>query len=294
MVEMTTYRYQCDESGIQVPFLPIPIHYGDSAVDMNNLHIALLFLSSILAGMANAVAGGGTFFSFPALTAGGIPSLIANATNAVAVTPGHALAAFAYRGELGRSKKRLISLAVSSALGAIIGAILLTMTSEHMFSHLVPWLLLFATVSFATGPSLQKFIKSRKATFNAGSSAEATGLKSSISYFLASIYGGYFGAGQGIVLMTILTLSGVEDVQEANALKNAIATIVSLVAVFVLAYRGLIVWKYGILMIIGATIGGLYGGKLAKRLDKKTLRAIVISVGSLLTAWYFVAPFLAH
>jgi uncharacterized membrane protein YfcA len=264
------------------------------SIDMNKLHITLLFLSSILAGMANAVAGGGTFFSFPALTAGGIPSLIANATNAVAVTPGHALAAFAYRSELGRSKKRLISLAASSAVGAIIGAILLTITSERMFSHLVPWLLLFATVSFAARPRLQKFIKTRKVSFNAGSSAEATSLKSSISYFLASIYGGYFGAGEGIVLITILTLSGVEDVQEANALKNAIATIVSLIAVLVLAYKGLIVWKYGILMIIGATIGGLYGGKLAKRLDKKMLRAVVIIVGSLLTAWYFVSPYLTH
>src|ERR1700693_5497131 len=110
---------------------------------MNNLHLAILFASSILAGTANALAGGGTFFSFPALTAGGLSSLIANATNAVAVTPGHALAAVAYRRELSRSKRRLIILGVSSALGAIFGAFLLTVTSEHMFAKLVPWLLLF-------------------------------------------------------------------------------------------------------------------------------------------------------
>ena len=254
---------------------------------MNNLHIALLFLSSILAGMANALAGGGTFFSFPALIAGGIPALIANATNAVAVTPGHAFAAVAYRSELGRSKRRLIILGGASALGAIAGAFLLTVTSEHMFAKLVPWLLLFATVSFAAGPYLQQFIKKRRVTVQIESKSADISLKSSIIYFLASIYGGYFGAGQGIVLMTVLTLSGIEDIQEANALKNAIATIVSLIAVIVLAYKGFIIWKYGILMIIGATIGGLYGGKLAKRLNKKTLRAIVIIVGTLLTAWYF-------
>ena len=172
-------------------------------------------------------------------------------------------------------------------MGAIAGAFLLTVTSEHMFAKLVPWLLLFATVSFAAGPYLQQFIKKRKAIVQIESKAADISPKGSIIYFLASIYGGYFGAGQGIVLMTVLTLSGIEDIQEANALKNAIATIVSLIAVIVLAYKGFIIWKYGILMIIGATIGGLYGGKLAKRLNKKTLRAIVIIVGTLLTAWYF-------
>lgn len=258
---------------------------------MNNLHLAILFVSSILAGLANALAGGGTFFSFPALTAGGLSSLIANATNAVAVTPGHALAAVAYRDVLGRSKKRLVILGVSSALGAIGGAYLLTITSVHTFDMLVPWLLLFATVSFAAGPYLQKMIKSKLATATASTvtqtKTDSVSVKSSITYFFASIYGGYFGAGQGIVLMTILTLTGVDDVQEANALKNAIATIVSLIAVIVLAFKGFIIWKYGILMIVGATLGGLYGGRLAKRLNKATLRAIVIGVGSFLTAWYF-------
>jgi uncharacterized membrane protein YfcA len=255
---------------------------------MTNLHLGIVFLSSILAGLTNAVAGGGTFFSFPALTGGGLSALIANATNAVAVTPGHALAALAYRDVLGRSRKRLAILGISSALGAIGGAWLLTQTSVQTFDQLVPWLLLFATVSFAGGPALQQWIKSSKAPGPAApATTRGTGIGSAISYFFASIYGGYFGAGQGIVLMTILTLTGIDDVQEANALKNAIAAIASLVAVIVLSFKGLIVWKYGILMIIGATLGGLYGGRLAKRLDKKTMRAIVICVGTLLTAWYF-------
>src|ERR1700693_4291990 len=175
---------------------------------MNNLHLAILFASSILAGLANALAGGGTFFSFPALTAGGLSSLIANATNAVAVTPGHALAAVAYRDILGRSKKRLIILGVSSAFGAIGGAYLLTITSVHTFDVLVPWLLLFATVSFAAGPYLQNFIKSRKAAVSASTltqtTADSVSMKSSITYFFASIYGGYFCAGPGVVLMRIL------------------------------------------------------------------------------------------
>jgi uncharacterized membrane protein YfcA len=260
---------------------------------MSNFHFALIFGSSILAGLANALAGGGTFFSFPALTAGGLSSLVANATNAVAVTPGHLLAAVTYRQILGRSKTRLIILGVASAFGAIAGAYLLTITSAATFAKLVPWLLLFATVSFAGGPYLQKAINARKtpektALDSAKAKEGGVSVKSSISYFLASIYGGYFGAGQGIVLMTILTLSGVNDVQEANALKNAIATIVSLVAVIVLAFKGFILWKYGIPMIIGATIGGLFGGKLAQRMNKQVLRAIVIVIGTVLTVSYFV------
>ena len=259
---------------------------------MSSLHLALVFISSIFAGLANALAGGGTFFSFPALTAGGLSSLAANATNAVAVTPGHLLAAVTYRDILGRDRRRLLILGVASALGAIGGAYLLTVTSEHTFAKLVPWLLLFATVSFAGGPYLQKFIGAKKAPEKARlldkEKASGVSVKGSISHFLASIYGGYFGAGQGIVLMTILTLTGVDDVQEANALKNAIATIVSLIAVIVLAFKGFILWKYGIPMIIGATIGGLFGGKLAKRLNKKTLRAIVILIGTILTVVYFV------
>jgi uncharacterized membrane protein YfcA len=269
---------------------------GYQMYQISNFHLALIFVSSIFAGLANALAGGGTFFSFPALTAGGLSSLAANATNAVAVTPGHLLAAVTYRDILGRDRRRLLILGVASALGAIGGAYLLTVTSEQTFAKLVPWLLLFATVSFACGPYLQKFIGGKKAPEKTTEKArllgkekaKGVGVKSSISYFLASIYGGYFGAGQGIVLMTILTLTGVDDVQEANALKNAIATIVSLIAVIVLAFKGFILWKYGIPMIIGATIGGLCGGKLAKRLNKKTLRAIVIIIGTILTVVYFV------
>jgi uncharacterized membrane protein YfcA len=250
--------------------------------------LIVLFVSSILAGFANAVAGGGTFFSFPALTGIGLTSLVANATNAVAVTPGHALAAWTYRTELGRAWGRLAVMAIASGIGAIGGAFLLTITPVKTFAALVPWLVLFATVSFAFGPALQKAIQTRKAAVPLDPFKKKTVTPgAAIIYMVASIYGGYFGAGQGIVLMTVLTLTGVDDIQEANAFKNAIAALCSLIAVIILAFKGIIVWKYGILMIVGATIGGLLGGKFAQRLDKKTLRAIVIVIGSLLTVWYF-------
>src|ERR1700687_6213140 len=139
---------------------------------MSNFHFALIFGSSIFAGLANAIAGGGTFFSFPALTAGGLSSLVANATNAVAVTPGHLLAAVTYRDILGRDRRRLLILGVASALGAIAGAYLLTVTSAQTFAKLVPWLLLFATASFAGGPHLQKLFGAKNTTEKAPAPAK--------------------------------------------------------------------------------------------------------------------------
>jgi uncharacterized membrane protein YfcA len=134
---------------------------------------------------------------------------------------------------------------------------------------------------------LQKALKSKQAEIAAKPKASGTTLGTKIAYFCTSIYGGYFGAGQGIVLMTILTLTGVEDVQEANAIKNLVAAIASMIAVIILAFKGLVTWDLGLLMIVGAMVGGFIGGKAAKKLNKKTLRAVIILFGSFLSAWYF-------
>ena len=255
------------------------------------LHLGILFAAAMAAGATNALAGGGTFFSFPALMALGVPPLLSNATNTVCVTPGHALAAIVYKREIARAPRRIIACTIAASIGAVAGAWLLTVTDAHTFSTLVPWLLLVATLTFAFGPALQKWIKRFGAQApHAGAGDPNTvgnNPTSWIGYALASIYGGYFGAGQGIVLMTVVTLSGVEDVQEANAIKNAVATFVSLVAVIVLALRGLILWKFGLLMIAGALIGGFAGGKLAKVLSKGILRTFVLTIAVFLTVVYF-------
>ena len=251
-------------------------------------HIVILFVASIAGGFANAVAGGGTFFTFPALVSGGLSNLVANATSATSIFPGHGMSAYAYREELVRSDRpRLITIIIMSIIGAIAGAYLLTVTSEKTFKGMVPYLLLFATVSFAFGPALQKALKSKQAEIAAKPKASGTTLGTKIAYFCTSIYGGYFGAGQGIVLMTILTLTGVEDVQEANAIKNLVAAIASMIAVIILAFKGLVTWDLGLLMIVGAMVGGFIGGKAAKKLNKKSLRAVIILFGSFLSAWYF-------
>jgi uncharacterized membrane protein YfcA len=255
------------------------------------LHLWMLFASAIMAGAMNALAGGGTFFSFPALMALGVPALLSNATNAVCVTPGHALAAIVYKREIARAPRRIVTCTIAASLGAVIGAWLLTVTDAKTFAILVPWLLLAATLMFAFGPAVQKWTKrlgsGKPKAVVTEPSAIGNNPTSWAGYALASIYGGYFGAGQGIVLMTIVTLSGVEDPQEANAIKNAVATFVSLIAVIILGFRGLIVWNYGLLMVVGAIIGGFAGGKLAKVLSKRALRAFVLVVAVFLTVVYF-------
>jgi uncharacterized membrane protein YfcA len=245
----------------------------------------------MLAGGMNAVAGGGTFFSFPALMALGVPAILSNATNAVCVTPGHALAAIVYRRQLARSPRRVIMCTIAASVGAIIGAWLLSVTNENTFKMLVPWLLLVATLMFAFGPLVQRWTKQvakeRHNVTSTDPNAVGNNPKSWLGYALASIYGGYFGAGQGIVLMTVVTLSGVEDLQEANAIKNAVATIVSLIAVIILAFKGLILWNYGILMVAGAILGGYLGGTFAKGLSKQALRYVVLTTASFFTVVYF-------
>ena len=258
---------------------------------MVSAHLGILFVAAIFAGGMNALAGGGTFFSFPALMALGVPAILSNATNAVCVAPGHALAAFVYKRELSRSPRRVIMCTIAASLGAIIGAWLLTVTNEKTFKILVPWLLLVATLMFAFGPLVQlwtkQLAKDNRKVVSTDPNVVGNSPRSWLGYALASIYGGYFGAGQGIVLMTIVTLSGIEDLQEANAIKNAVAAIVSSIAVIVLAFKGLILWNYGVLMVIGAILGGYLGGRFAKRLSKRALRYFVLATASCLTAVYF-------
>ncbi len=262
---------------------------------MTLIHLVFIFAASIMAGFANAVAGGGTFFSFPALVAGGMNTIMANATSSVAISPGHAMTTFTYRQELLKTdRRRLIALTVIAIGGAICGAFLLTITDEKTFKTLVPYLLGFATLSFAFGPAIQKWLTTRQAEIKASKPSTKLTVKSFAAYFVASIYGGYFGAGQSIVLLTILTLNGIEDIQEANALKNMISALSSLVAVIILAIKGYIVWDLGLMMIVGAMCGGYIGGSIAKKLNKKWMRALVITFSSFLTMVYFYKVYGPH
>lgn len=241
---------------------------------------ALLIAAGLIGGACNAVAGGGTFFTFPALLAVGVPPIVANATSAISIWPGHATSLLGYRKELARHADRLKSSAPAFVIGAVIGAALLAVTGNGVFRQLIPWLLLVATLLFAIGPTLRTWISTNRSGT----------LPKPVIFLIdlvVAIYGGYFGAGLGILLMAVLTLIGLSDVNEANAVKNALATIVSTLAVAVFIATGIIAWGPGAAVLAGAIVGGYLGARFARWINPKILRGIIIAVGLGLTWFYF-------
>ncbi|SDU43129.1 sulfite exporter TauE/SafE family protein [Stappia sp. ES.058] len=247
---------------------------------MDPLIIVFLFLAGIIGGGVNAIAGGGTFFTFPALIAAGLDPLTANASNAVAIYPGHAAAVPAYKEELKAAGRPLILRSAIVALGGLLGAGLLLQTGSVAFEGLVPWLLLAATLLFAFGPALA----SASARLQSGSLWLTSGVE-----FLFAVYGGYFGAGLGVLLMAALTIIGVRDIQMANAQKNWLATIITSISVLVFAIAGAVAWLQASAVLFGALIGGYGGARVARRIPGGALRVVVIGVGLALSAYYFVA-----
>ena len=184
--------------------------------------ILLLFLSGVLAGVCNAVAGGGTFFTFPVFLSAGIPPVVANASNAVAVWPGHALAAVGYRRELREFNHRMKSSIIIAIMGGAFGALLLAYIGNRAFSMLIPFLILFATLLFCFGKSVNSWINDRTASV----SIETPGYVTRLFEFVVAAYGGFFGAGLGIMLMGGLLMLGVHDIHANNALKNLLGAII--------------------------------------------------------------------
>ena len=248
----------------------------------------LLVVAGFAGGTVNAVAGGATFFTFPAMLAVGVPPVAANASNTTALVPASLVAAWAQRRELvDAGPRRLPLLAVLSLGGGIAGAVLLLLTSDRAFMALVPWLLLAATLVFALSPHLLALIRRLRPGRGGGLHLDAWAV---LVLIPCLIYGGYFGAGLGIMLLAGLALSGLEELRVANALKNGMSALVNGVAVAVFVSQGIVVWPAALTMMLGAALGGFAGARIARRLPQRVFRGIVIGVGSLLTLWYFVRP----
>ncbi len=218
----------------------------------------------------------------------GIPPVAANASNTVALVPASLIAAWAQRRELADAgPRRLPVLAALSLGGGIAGAVLLLLTSDRAFMALVPWLLLVATLLFALSPHLLALIRR-------GRPGHAGGLRLNAWTVLVLVpclvYGGYFGAGLGIMLLAGLAVAGLEELRVANALKNGMSALVNGVAVAVFVSQGIVVWPAALTMMAGAALGGFAGARIARRLPQKLFRAIVIAVGSLLTLLVLRAP----
>lgn len=262
-----------------------------SALDLplNLSHLLLLSASALGAGALNAIAGGGSFLTFPALVWTGLPPIVANATSAVAVSPGYLGSALGFRRELAElPASRRQAEALICALGGLAGAGLLLVTPARLFSAAVPWLLLFATVLFALGPRLVAARRARDASMSAPSSSSASLRAQRLGLFAVAVYGGYFNGGLGILLMALYTLTGESSLNTANALKNLNSLVLSLLSVAAFAWAGAVAWPQALVMMVAATLGGFIGARLARRLPAAWVRTGVVLTGLAMTAAFLM------
>jgi uncharacterized membrane protein YfcA len=244
----------------------------------------LLVVAAFAAGVLNAVAGGGSFLTFPALVFTGVPPIVANATSALAVSPGYAGSTLGFKTELqALPRLRLQREMGISALGGVLGALLLLVTPASVFLGLVPALLLFATVLFAIGPRLAA--RSAQGAETSDSPWREPGL------LVVAIYGGYFNGGLGILLMALYTLTGEGRIHTVNALKNLNSLVLSLLSVVAFVVAGVIAWPQGLAMMVAATAGGFWGARWSKRLPVLWVRRGVIATGLVMSAVFFVRAF---
>lgn len=253
-------------------------------LNMDMLTVALLASAAFGAGVLNAIAGGGSFLTFPALVFAGIPPIAANATSALAVSPGYLGSTLGFKPELQALPKRLLTQELMvAACGGVAGAMLLLVTPASVFARVVPWLLLFATALFALGPTLAK----RRPQATDGSQVTALSGARLVGLLTVCVYGGYFNGGLGILLMAMYGLVGESRLHTTNALKNVNSLVLSLLSVAAFVWAGVIAWPEGLLMMVCATAGGFMGAKWAKRMPTQWVRALVIATGVVMTAVFF-------
>jgi uncharacterized membrane protein YfcA len=241
-------------------------------------HEPVIFSAAFAAGMINSVAGGGTLITFPALIWIGRDPIAANVSSTVALWPGSLSALFGYRREMEGSHRWMALLAGPSLAGGLAGAILLLRTPSHTFAAIVPYLILFATVLFAAQESITRVLRLpvRKGT---ASGPGFGGLGAIAFQFAVSVYGGYFGAGMGILMLAALGLLGLTDIHQMNGLKNLFAVCINFVAAAYFILWGPVIWADAIVMAAGAIAGGYGGAGLARRLGREFVRYAVIVIG---------------
>jgi uncharacterized membrane protein YfcA len=244
------------------------------------LSFIVLFAVAVVAGALNAVAGGGSFLSLPALIFAGVPPVSANATTTFAMWPGSISSAVAYRRDIGQQHvRRLMPLAAVSVVGGLIGGGLLIRTSDTGFMRLLPWLMLLAALTFTFGRS---FGGRRAAGELPHMSPWALGLQ-----FLIAIYGGYFGGGIGIMMLAVMSLAGMTNIHEMNGLKVVLAVAINAVALIEFVASGAIAWSPGLVMAAGGIAGGYAGAGFARQLPPESVRRFIVVVAWVMTAYFF-------
>ncbi len=233
----------------------------------------LLFVAGFLAGAVNAVAGGGSLISFPALLAVGYPALTANVTNTVAIWPGYVGGTLAFRPELEGQASRLWRFAGAAAAGAVLGSVLLLALPDRVFSSVVPWLVLLSAALLAAQPRLAKVLRARRPATDHRSLPLLTLL------FLASAYGAYFGGGLGVILLAVLGVFLQDALHRINALKSALSLMINSVALVAFVTFGPVAWEALAVIAPASLIGGTAGARLTRRLDPKVLRVLIVGLG---------------
>lgn len=243
---------------------------------LSGYEIALAGIAAIAAGMINALAGGGTLVSFPALLALGVPDIAANITNTVALCPGYLGGAIAQREDLRGQRRRLWLLVPAGIIGGIAGSVLLIVASEQVFHILIPFLILLAALLLAVQDRVRDWV--RKRSHRTG--PRGIGGKIVLPVGLAAVYGGYFGAGMSVIVLAVLGLFFDDTLTRLNALKQCISLSINVAAAAFFLFSGIVLWPLALVMATGAQAGGIAGGKVAGRINPDLLRWTVVVISS--------------
>jgi uncharacterized protein len=243
---------------------------------------ALLLVAAAIGGALNSVAGGGSFVAFPALLLAGVPPIPANATNTVALWPAAVASALAYRREIRDVKREIVPMGAASLIGGLVGSLLLLRTSPHTFVLLIPFLLLFASTLFTFGGGIaKKLTRGARAPLPAAVAAQLA----------IAVYGGYFGGGIGIMMLAVMTLLGMTHIHQMNGMKNILGALINGVAVVAFVVAGAVQWGPGVFMVAGGILGGYAGATIARRVNPKYVRRLVMAIAWTMTAYFFVKTY---
>jgi len=249
-------------------------------------HWLWLAVAAYLGGTLNAVAGGGSFLLFPAMLGMRILPVQANATNTVALWPGQLTSIAAYREDIRKNIRLALPMGLAGLLGGTAGAVVLLNTPQLTFLHLVPWLLLVAALIFAATGPVSRWLARRKAAAGAASHPPRL-LYVFLSTIFVCFYIGYFGAGAGFLLITLLSLFGFQDLNEINALKVVSTTMANGIAFLIFVFDGQVVWRYCLLAMVTCAIGGYSSARFARKVPQPILRGLVVFIGLAMAAWFF-------
>ncbi|MDZ8187028.1 MAG: sulfite exporter TauE/SafE family protein [Nostoc sp. ChiSLP02] len=251
---------------------------------LTSLHSLLLFATAFIAGGLNAVAGGGSFITFPVLIFTGVPPIAANATNNTALWVAALASAGAYRQDLGIKRQVFLLLCGISLLGGIIGSIALLYTSANVFNKLIPYLLLLATLVFTFGDAFRGWLQLQ----NQKSTPDVPIFNLALAQLAIAIYGGFFGAGLGILMLATLSFLGIKNIHTINAFKAFLGSCINGIAIIPFIFAGVILWQQAILMAVGGSLGGYLSAHYARKVKPQLIRKFVILVAFSMTIYFFI------